>query len=162
MNLALEPAANRRDAFAIVADRRGLLPLVIEKDFWVCWILERIFALPEFTEHILFKGGTSLSKVYGVIQRFSEDIDLSLNRSFFGDALPDPETAGSNSQRKHRSEVLVAAFHVAVGEQLLPKLRRAIAEQLGDENNVEERWMLTRDVTDPGTLRFTYPRAVST
>ena len=84
MNLATEPADSRRDAFAIAGEKRGLLPLVLEKDFWVCWTLERLFALPEFSDHLLFKGGTSLSKVYGVIQRFSEDIDLSLSRTSLG------------------------------------------------------------------------------
>ncbi len=79
MNLATASADTRRDAFAIAGERRGLLPLLIEKDFWVCWTLERLFALPGFHDHLLFKGGTSLSKVYGLIQRFSEDIDLSLS-----------------------------------------------------------------------------------
>ena len=164
MNLALEPTSNRRDAFAIAADRRGLLPIVIEKDFWVCWTLERLFTLPDFADHLLFKGGTSLSKVYGVIQRFSEDIDLSLSRSFLGEGLADPEKAASNTQRKQRSEVLVSAFHAAVTERLLPALRNAIAEQLGEENQGEENqaengWTLTQDAADPGTLHFAYPRA---
>ena len=81
MNLAIESEGTRRDAFVIAGERRGLLPLVIEKDFWVCWTLERLFVVPGFSEHLLVKGGTRLSKVYGVIQRFSEDIDLSLRCS---------------------------------------------------------------------------------
>ena len=97
MNLALEPASSRRDAFAIAGERRGLLPLLIEKDFWVCWTLERLFALPGFGEHLLFKGGTSLSKVYGLIQRFSEDIDLSLSRSASGRGTRRPR-AGCQQQ----------------------------------------------------------------
>lgn len=164
MHLATEPASSRSDAFVIAGDRRGLLPLVIEKDFWVCWTLERLFALPDFADHLLFKGGTSLSKVYGLIQRFSEDIDLSLSRSFLGEGLADPEQATSNTQRKQRSEALVAAFHAAVTERLLPALRSAIAEQLGEEakkeNEGESGWTLTQDAADPGTLHFAYPRAV--
>ncbi len=161
MNLATEPTSSRRDAFVIAADRRGLLPLVIEKDFWVCWTLEQLFTLPGFADHLLFKGGTSLSKVYGVIQRFSEDIDLSLSRSFLGEGLADPEQAASNTQRKQRSEVLVAAFHAAVTERLLPVLRDAITEQLEEENEGENGWTLTQDAADPGTLHFAYPRASS-
>ena len=164
MNLALESISSRRDAFAIAADRRGLLPLIIEKDFWVCWTLERLFTLPGFSGHLLFKGGTSLSKVYGVIQRFSEDIDLSLSRSFIGEGLADPEKAASNTQRKQRSDALVAAFHAVVTERLLPALRNTIAEQLGEEsqgevNEGENGWTLTQDAADPGTLHFAYPRA---
>lgn len=69
MNLAAESTDTRRDAFAIAGEKRGLLPLLIEKDhiekdYWVCWTLERLFTLPEFREHLLSKGGTSLSKVY--------------------------------------------------------------------------------------------------
>jgi len=47
----------------------------MEKDFWVCWPLGQLLALPDFGGHLLFEVGTSLSKVDGVIQRFSEDID---------------------------------------------------------------------------------------
>ena len=155
MSLAAEPAASRRDAFAIAGERRGLLPLLIEKDFWVCWTLERLFALPEIGEHLLFKGGTSLSKVYGLIQRFSEDIDLSLSRTALGGGLADPEQAASNTQRKQRSEALVAAFRDTVSSRLLPALYAQISEQLG-----EEGWTLTQDGADPGTLHFAYPRAV--
>ncbi|NBS51486.1 MAG: nucleotidyl transferase AbiEii/AbiGii toxin family protein, partial [Spartobacteria bacterium] len=50
---------------------------MIEKDFWVCWALRHLFELPEAKDHFIFKGGTSLSKVWRVIQRFSEDIDIS-------------------------------------------------------------------------------------
>ena len=155
MNLATEPAGSRRDAFAIAAERRGLLPLVIEKDFWVCWTLERLFALPDFAGHLLFKGGTSLSKVYGAIQRFSEDIDLSLSRASLGEGLPDPEQAASNTQRKLRADALVTAFRDTVTGRLLPALNAGIAEQLG-----EEGWALTQDKVDPGTLHFAYPRAL--
>ena len=155
MNLATEPAGSRRDAFAIAAERRGLLPLVIEKDFWVCWTLERLFALPDFAGHLLFKGGTSLSKVYGAIQRFSEDIDLSLSHASLGEGLPDPEQAASNTQRKLRADALVTAFRDTVTGRLLPALNAGIAEQLG-----EEGWALTQDKADPGTLHFAYPRAL--
>lgn len=129
MNLAAESPEKRRDAFMIAGERRSLLPLLIEKDFWVCWMLERLFALPEFREHLLFKSGTSLSKVYGLIQRFSEDIDLSLSRTALGEGLADPEQAASNTQRKQLSAALVLAFHVTITHHLLPALRTSIAQE---------------------------------
>ncbi len=61
----------------------GLPPYAIEKDWWVTLTLKVIFQL-EFAEHLLFKGGTSLSKAWGLIRRFSEDIDLVLNREYLG------------------------------------------------------------------------------
>jgi len=61
-------------------DKLGLPPATIEKDFWVCWTLKKLFDLPEWGEHLTFKGGTSLSKGWGLIERFSEDIDIVINR----------------------------------------------------------------------------------
>ena len=66
------------------AARRGLLPVMVEKDFWVSWTLAVLFGHPEFGGQLVFKGGTSLSKVFGVIERFSEDIDLSVSPQFMG------------------------------------------------------------------------------
>jgi predicted nucleotidyltransferase component of viral defense system len=57
--------------------------IIIEKDFWVCWTLNRIFTNPKLAPHIIFKGGTSLSKCYGMIDRFSEDLDLTRKHYFF-------------------------------------------------------------------------------
>lgn len=166
MNLATEPQDSRRDAFTLAGERRGLLPLIIEKDFWVCWTLERLFSLPEIGPHLLFKGGTSLSKVYGAIQRFSEDIDLSLSRAFVeetaaGGPLADPMQATSNTQRKQQSEALVTAFHQVVTSRLLPALQVALAEQLGTSGLGASEWSLAQDTDDPGTLHFAYPKAVA-
>ena len=61
------------------AERMGLNPSAVEKDFWVVWVLGRLFASDLLADKILFKGGTSLSKVFGLIRRFSEDIDLILD-----------------------------------------------------------------------------------
>src|SRR5476651_2009176 len=69
-------AAERLDALDAVADASGLLPHLLEKDIWVVWALRHLFSGP-YAEHLVFKGGTSLSKAYGVIRRFSEDVDLT-------------------------------------------------------------------------------------
>lgn len=53
----------------------NLSEIAVEKDFWVCWTLRKLFDLPEWGEHLMFKGGTSLSKCWNLIERFSEDID---------------------------------------------------------------------------------------
>src|SRR4051812_29149398 len=79
-DVARLPLADRADLFAATASRRALLPAIIEKDFWVCWTLKRIFTLPDPPAGLLFKGGTSLSQVFGVIERFSEDVDRPLLR----------------------------------------------------------------------------------
>lgn len=67
---------DRRDALGVAADRSGRPTHLLEKDVWVVWALATLYAAP-LGEHLVFKGGTSLSKAYHVIRRFSEDVDLT-------------------------------------------------------------------------------------
>lgn len=75
--------AEKANLFEELRLKTGLPPFAIEKDWWVVQTLNIIFK-SEFAEHLLFKGGTSLSKAWGLISRFSEDIDLALNREYLG------------------------------------------------------------------------------
>ena len=76
----------RRDVFLTTARRLGTAVLNVEKDFWVCWTLDVLFnGLPEDHPCLLFKGGTSLSKSFGLINRFSEDIDITVFRKDVGE-----------------------------------------------------------------------------
>ena len=59
------------------ADQLGMPAVIIEKDIWVCWLLEKIFSLSAI--QMAFRGGTSLSKVFNLIKRFSEDCDISVD-----------------------------------------------------------------------------------
>jgi len=68
----------RAELFQETAAVKGMTPAVVEKDFWVSWILGRLYQDDDLTRQLMFKGGTSLSKVYDLIERFSEDIDLIL------------------------------------------------------------------------------------
>ena len=71
------------DIYALAHDKTGISQIVLEKDWWVTAVLRALFALP-FSEHLSFKGGTSLSKCYNLIERFSEDIDIAVRREFLG------------------------------------------------------------------------------
>ena len=71
------------DLYTQAGAETGLPPYAIEKDAWVTLVLRMLFT-SELNGHIVFKGGTSLSKVYNLIKRFSEDVDLAIDRSFFG------------------------------------------------------------------------------
>ena len=73
--------------------RLGIRPTIIEKDVWVCVALKVLFHKSRFEKSVVFKGGTSLSKAHGLIERFSEDIDLVLDWKVigFGDGLGDPK-----------------------------------------------------------------------
>lgn len=77
------PADRQRQAINNVALKTELPPSSIEKDWWVTQVLKALHALP-YAEHIAFKGGTSLSKCWNLIARFSEDIDIALSREFLG------------------------------------------------------------------------------
>ena len=92
MNEFLLFSENRRRMVCEQAqDKLGLPPATIEKDFWVCWTRKKLFDLPEWGSNLTFKGGTSLSKGWALIDRFSEDIDIVINRNalgFGGDQAP--------------------------------------------------------------------------
>ena len=75
--------AERQTYFEETAARRNSTTIAVEKDFWICWTLRHLFALEGIPE-LRFKGGTSLSKVFGLIERFSEAIDISINRAALG------------------------------------------------------------------------------
>lgn len=85
-------AQDRRDIFSEAASRLGIRPTIIEKDFWVCVTLKLLFQKSRFAKHLVFKGGTSLSKAHGLIERFSENIDLVLDWTpiGFGEGLSNP------------------------------------------------------------------------
>lgn len=128
-------AESRAEAFQEAAARLGFSQAIIEKDFWVCWSLEKLFALLSFVEHLIFKGGTSLSKAYSAIHRFSEDVDLSLDRlklGFVGDQ--DPENPQLTSgKRKALLEDLQSAAEACVNGPLLSELTAMFADQLQQE-----------------------------
>jgi len=155
------PSDERRLYFEQTAARRGLRAQLIEKDFWVCWSLRRLFSLGEFRGHLTFKDGTSLSKVYEVIERFSEDVDVAIERSFLGfGGEMEPERAASRNEQQRRIEGLKKACQDAIGKRLEPQLHDAIATHIGDGVH----WSLTRDPADRDdqTLLFEYPSAVTT
>lgn len=83
MNFIDIPEDSQRQAINTVALKTGLPPSSIEKDWWVTQVLKALHTLP-YAEHIAFKGGTSLSKCWNLIARFSEDVDIALSREFLG------------------------------------------------------------------------------
>jgi hypothetical protein len=154
---------DRRDLFSEAAARQGDIGAgVIEKDFWVCWTLKHIFALGPAPAHLIFKGGTSLSKVYGVIERFSEDIDLSLNREdlgFVGEH--DPYKAGSGKKEQALIKKIVARCQEVIVNELLPKLHARFESVLGP-GDTGTPWALSPDEEDPQKVFFTYPAGTET
>ena len=156
MNTFLQlPAERRRLAFQQVDAAMGLQAFSVEKDFWVCWTLRELFGLPGIGDHLTFKGGTSLSKAWKLIERFSEDIDLVVDKEALGfgrDSAPDK--AASKKQSKARLEALMSACRDWVQGTLGPALAARIAETLGPAG-----WKLEvdPDMPDGQCLLFHYP-----
>ena len=149
--LARSSLRERADFVAVTATNLGISELVVEKDFWVVWMLARLFSLSERIGPFTFKGGTSLSKGFGLINRFSEDIDISISRSALG--FPDDtyfSEAVSRGALQRRIQGIRDSVHAYVTDTVLPELRQLIHSHLGNTG-----WSL--DVAEPGGLRFRYP-----
>jgi hypothetical protein len=122
------PLAEQAELLHGLAPMLGRRAEILEKDIWLCQVLGILFTLP-ICKPMAFKGGTSLSKVYQAIERFSEDIDVTIDyRSLVADV---PDLAGlSNAQRKKLSDMLKAALIAHVTGELVPALRAALAQAL--------------------------------
>jgi hypothetical protein len=148
--------AQRVELFERTAQLTGMEAVIVEKDFWVCWTLKELFRLPGIGEHLIFKGGTSLSKVFKVIDRFSEDIDVSIDRGYLGfGGANEPEAGKSNKEKQRRIEALKAACQEKIAAELSVALLSAIKAKL----HHDEKWSLGPDgnVSDQQTLLFDYP-----
>ena len=159
MNRALEsfgsflalPDQDKRDVFEAAASRLDMLPSYIEKDFWVCLVLDALFnRLPNEHPRLLFKGGTSLSKAFGLIHRFSEDIDLVVHREglgFAGDNDPIADDSLSPKERKARFDELREACSSYILGDLAHELTALVDRttkgcRVGPDENDRERLTL--------------------
>lgn len=127
------------------AARKGLPAAAVEKDWWVTLTLQSIFELP-FADKIVFKGGTSLSKGWNLIQRFSEDIDLAIDREQFG-------FGGDLS--KHQRDKLRKTIRKFILEDLAPALQKKLKDN-GAEVKLEVQPNPNTDA-DPSRIEVHYP-----
>jgi hypothetical protein len=104
-------------------DQFDVSDMIIEKDLWVCWLLEKIFALPI---QMVFKGGTSLSKVFGLIKRFSEDCDITIDYRNFKPELDLKQS--SRAQLKKVSDQLKGQLKTYISETVFPYLQEQISK----------------------------------
>ena len=123
--------AERLDVLEAVATASGLPPHLLEKDIWVVWSLRHLFAGP-YSDHLVFKGGTSLSKAYGVIRRFSEDVDLTYDiRAIASDLVGDANAPlpASKTQERRWSKVIRARLLDWIGAEIVPRLKNDLEQQ---------------------------------
>lgn len=149
------PPGDRLDLFLTTANRLGTPVGNVEKDFWVCWTLNALYhERPAGGPRLLFKGGTSLSKAYGLIERFSEDIDVTVFRDDLNEAASVEELeALSNKKRRARLDAIRDACRAYITGPLHEFLSAQLADATGGTGRVEI------DEADPGgqTLLVWYP-----
>ena len=154
-NVARESAENLKALFTNASKKTGLSPAIIEKDFWVCWLLDYLFHRSPWKRNLAFKGGTSLSKAFGLIERFSEDIDLILDWRLLGYRIDEPWEARSNTQQDIFNEKANARCAEFLNSQVVPVMAKDLAGELGREVDID------MDASDPNTVVFRYPCSFS-
>lgn len=154
-NIANLSSTEREELFLITAKEKALPEAVIEKDFWVCWTLDYLFHDSPWKEHLAFKGGTSLSKCFDLIHRFSEDIDLILDWRLVGCEKDEPWAERSKNQQDKFNKAVNARTEVFLAEEFAPKLETDFRALLNDT------FQISIDSIDPQTVCFAYPRLFS-
>jgi len=155
--LARSSAQDRQDLFTDAAGKLGMRPTIIEKDFWVCLVLRMLFAGPSLKDSLVFKGGTSLSKVLHLIERFSEDIDLVLDWEVigYGQGPKDPMQVfdSKTKQDKFNKEINLVTTQF-IRETLCPQVDELV-------RNANAGLSATIDEEDPHLVKINYPAAFS-
>lgn len=149
--IAKLPKNDLNDLFRSTAVRMGISDAIVEKDFWVCFTLDYLFNQAPWKNDLTFKGGTSLSKAFHVINRFSEDIDLVLAWNLVGYSEEEAWQDRSNTKQiafNTECNQRVAEF---LSKIFVPKLKMDLSKELGSEQNVYV------DENDAQTIIFAYP-----
>jgi hypothetical protein len=150
------PAADRAELFRETGERMELSGALVEKDFWVCWTLGQLFEMESVRDMLMFKGGTSLSKVFKLVDRFSEDIDLAVDYAplgFVGER--DPVTEMSRTRREKLLDEMMTACQEYIADLFLDAFRTRCAAAIRDP----ESWTLAVSDDDPNAVEFVYPSA---
>ena len=152
-NVAKLSSDELKELFALTANEMRLVPAIVEKDFWVVWMLDYLFSRSPWRRRLAFKGGTSLSKAYGLISRFSEDIDLILDWRLLGYGLHEPWEARSNTQQDIFNEKANARSAVFLKDVFIPRVKSDLEAETGFSLDLDI------DTHDPNTVVFRYPCA---
>jgi hypothetical protein len=141
--------------YRALAPRLARSPIVLEKDVWVCWVLQTLFSMPGRLP-MAFKGGTSLSKVFQAIERFSEDVDITLDyRGLDGSFDPFAEGVSRNRLRKF-SDDLKNFVRVHAHGVVMPHFQERLATEFDPSS-------FRLEISDDGEqLRVHYPTVLDT
>ncbi len=143
---------DKRRLFRNTADKMGLNDAIVEKDFWVCFTLDYLFQRSHWKDSITFKGGTSLSKAFRLISRFSEDIDLILDWRVLGYGRDEPWEKRSNTKQDAFNKEANARAEVFLAETFCPAIKEGLSQELGREADIH------MDEEEKQTVIFAYPK----
>lgn len=150
-HIAKLPDDERRRLFELASITSSMHPAIIEKDFWVCYTLDHLFHATQFGDRVIFKGGTSLSKAYGLISRFSEDIDLILDWRLIGYELDEPWAERSNTKQDKFKIDSIERTDKFLAEVFAPHLKQSITSDIGQDADIYI-------ADEEETVIFAYPR----
>jgi hypothetical protein len=154
---------DRAGAFRTTAQRLGSTEQNIEKDFWVCWTLDALFnGRPAGAPRLLFKGGTSLSKGYGLIKRFSEDVDVAVSRDDLGvPTTPEKLEGMARASQTKKLKGIVSKCSEYIQGPLKTELTQQIADVVQRTRSSVERFYVEADPDDPEALLLWYPKVTA-
>lgn len=152
-NIATINETDRKALIHNTAAKMGMTDAIIEKDFWVCYMLDYLFHRCAWKDHIAFKGGTSLSKAYGLIERFSEDIDLILDWRVLGYGINEPWNERSNTKQDLFNKEANTRAENFLRDTFLPAVSADLSAELGDIVKC------IIDENDPQTVKIFYPNS---
>ena len=135
------------------SDKLSMSKAIVEKDLWVCMILKYLFKDFKYKDAIVFKGGTSLSKVYKLIERFSEDIDLALDWKLLGYKSKEPYEDRSNTKQLKFNDKLNEDTKIFLRDEFLPVLENDFKDVLRGKD-----YKFYIDEFDGQTICFDYPK----
>jgi hypothetical protein len=152
--------ATRAGLFTATAQRIGTTPQNVEKDFWVCWTLDALFnGLPN-GPRLLFKGGTSLSKGFGLIRRFSEDIDVTVFRDDLDEAYSVEDLQAMTGKKRDKAlDAIREACEAFINGPLLTDLSAIVVAAAARSGLPEGALKIVPDEKDKQTLLVQYPTA---
>ena len=131
----------------------GTNEVILEKDYWVCFVLNYLFSKCRWKEAFTFKGGTSLSKCFNLIHRFSEDIDLILDWRVIGYSVDEPWKKRSNTKQDKFNKESNQKTEDFLKSEFIPQLESDFRDMLDEEFHIRI------DEKDPQTVLFEYPKA---
>lgn len=151
-DLARLSVDEREMIFINAANKMKVSEAIIEKDYWVVLILDYLFTKCKFKEYFTFKGGTSLSKSYSIIRRFSEDIDIILDWTILGIPKDEPYKDRSKTKQGLYNEYINNLAEEFINDQLLHEIKNGLEKILNYKIN------MYCDHNDKNTIIFEYPR----